>query len=135
MGFSICAGTGRDTVIWIVQAKANSEKMAELTISYYLYEIRYDDISDMEVYQKKSLNLLKKKIKTWIYITTVNNQPKGLLDFEVLADNNINMPSWSARYVHSIHPECEDKTLQFFPSHVMLSCAFLWTIIKCNKYV
>ena len=93
MGFSICAGTGRDTVIWIVQANANSEKMAELTISYYLYEIRYDDISDMEVYQKKSLNLLKKKIKTWIYITTVNNQPKGLLDFEVLADNNINMPS------------------------------------------
>ena len=26
MDFSICAGTGRDTVIWIVQAKANSEK-------------------------------------------------------------------------------------------------------------
>ena len=73
MGFSICAGTGRDTVIWIVQAKANSEKMAELTISYYLYEIRYDDISDMEVYQKKSLNLLKKKSKhgfTSLQLTT-----------------------------------------------------------------
>lgn len=34
--------------------------MAELTISYSLYEICYDDIFDMEVYQKKSLNLLKK---------------------------------------------------------------------------
>lgn len=36
-------------IIWIVQAKANSEKMAELTIFYYLY----DNISDDGVDQKK----------------------------------------------------------------------------------
>ena len=37
--------------------------MAELTISYYLYEIRYDNIADMEVYPEKSLNLFKKNSK------------------------------------------------------------------------
>ena len=37
--------------------------MAELTISYYLYEIRYDNIADMEVYPEKSLNLFKKSSK------------------------------------------------------------------------
>lgn len=67
--------------------------MAELTISYSLYEICYDDISDMEVYQKKKFKFVKKKFKTWIYITIVNNQPEGILDLEVLANNNINMPS------------------------------------------
>ena len=35
--------------------------MAELTISYSLYEICYDDISDMEVYQKKKFKFVKKK--------------------------------------------------------------------------
>ena len=37
--------------------------MAELTISYSLYEICYDDISDMEVYQKKKFKFVKKKIQ------------------------------------------------------------------------
>lgn len=44
-------------------SKRKLKKVAELTISYYLYEIRYDDIADMEVYPEKTLNLFKKNSK------------------------------------------------------------------------
>lgn len=74
-------------------SKSKLRKMAELTISCYSYEIHYDDISDTEVYQKKVQMYKKRPLKIRIYIAIVNNQPRGILHFEVFANNYINMPS------------------------------------------
>lgn len=91
MGFSICAGTGRGNCNMDSASKANSEKNGRAN-NFLLLCMRFVMMSlDMEVYQKK-FKFVKNSKHGFISLQLTTSL-RGILDLEVLADNNINMPS------------------------------------------